>query len=278
MADADVAEGAADRDRSSGMPQMSARARQTPEEWRQTARELESEIDAYPEDHAEILGEAAHAWQRAGDLDRAEQCYERLLAEQDDPHMPDPRVPYAEFLIEAELDPDRGWGMLRQLWHERTTDPQDYQRAAEIHEELGFLQEALTWSNAGVARCCPQPFDPGFADLREDVELFTLLDGRRRQRRALEQPADELDELVEASRGDVAESLAPRPQQDTPPLVPYWPEGEFDEALRRWPETLRPVTPHGQDEDAPRTHTEHRRAVERELRASAAGRRRGWCR
>ncbi|GAB2755410.1 hypothetical protein GCM10027174_33850 [Salinifilum aidingensis] len=185
--------------------------------------------------------------------------------------MPDPRVPYAEFLIEAELDPDRGWGMLRQLWHERTTDPQDYQRAAEIHEELGFLQEALTWSNAGVARCCPQPFDPWFADLREDVELFALLDGRRRQRRALEQPADELDELVEASRGDVAESLAPRPQQDTPPLVPYWPEGEFDEALRRWPETLRPVTPHGQDEDAPRTHTEHRRAVERELRASAAG-------
>lgn len=245
---------------------MSSGANRAPDEWRRTARECEAELDAYPQDRMEILAEAAHAWQRAGHLDEAQRCHERSLIEEPDPHMPDARVPYAEFLIETGQDPERGYALLRQLWQERPSEPLDYSHAAEFHEHRGALQEALTWCNAGLARCYPQPFAPEHDDLLDDAGLFMLLDARRRVRGELEQPADELDELVEAGRGEFAESLAPQAQPDTPPLVPYWPANEFDEARRRWPETLS-----DSGAEAPGTHTDYRRAVQRELRASAEG-------
>lgn len=240
---------------------------QTPDEWRQEARRAEAELDTYPDERIEILCEAGNAWQHAGDLEDADRCY-RLAAEcEQEPGFPDPRIYYASFLVE-HYDAARGDEMLSEVWASRPTDSNTYHFVAETLEATSEHERALTWVNAGLSRCYPQLLSPTVDDVLNDVDLDMLLAARARIRRALDQPEDKLDEVYDRAREAFRSALDAFERDhpiSRPPAVLFWPEAEFAEVVRRWPDSLTG------SRALAATHPEHRAEVEGLLRSSAEG-------
>lgn len=252
---------------------------QTPAEWIREANACEADLDEYPDERVEIWCDAANAWFHAGKPDEAERCYRQAAAEGRELGFPDPQAYYASFLLEHR-DAARGNELLAEIWRGRPTEPGTYHYVAETLETIEDYQRSLTWANAGLSRCYPQPFTPGVRDIVDDQDLDMLLSTRFRVRQALDQPEDTLDELSRRVRTAYRESLDAETQHNPEPTrtaVLYWPRAEFDEVLRRWPDTDTSTGARagagadvetGAGADA---HTEHRREVERALRDSADG-------
>lgn len=209
------------------------------------ALELEAQVDDYPDERAEILIEAAEAWRRAGDHERAIALLTDIsaLGGEDGGSA---RVMLADVLFDLDRD-DEARAQLETLRRERPSSPAPYHLAAELAEARNDLDEALTWFNMAVARLTEQEL----AQQRGESGVFSyannILAGRRRVRSALGLPADELDESVvdppqrpvfhdpdEISGAMTGPGPAPREIR-----VLFWPRDELGRAHEAWPQMVQ---------------------------------------
>lgn len=206
----------------------------------ESARELEAELDEYPDERGEILTEAAEYWHQAGEHHRAiELLTEAVSLGGEDGGIA--RVTLADVLFDLGRA-DGARDQLDALQRDRPPSPAPYHLAAELLEERAEYQEALTCFNMAISRLTEQEM----ADRHTEIGMFSyanqILVGRRRVRRALGVPPDELDESIpELDRdpfggtGDFAGDSAPAPREMR---VLFWPCEEIPLAHERWPQLV----------------------------------------
>lgn len=203
------------------------------------------------------LCHAGEAWELARDSERAKTCFEEAIADGGDTYL-DPHAQLLGTVLDLG-DTERAEALLTDL--DRAL--RDGHRHGEfVHETVGEAlemhgrpEEALRWYSAGLtasAHGSPTDLDIG------------CLNGRFRVRRALGMPLDEFDKLCEERRAEYVDELEDRdllvdaPDERSVPLaVLYWPSGELEALLARWPSLV---------EDYGRDHDEHRSRVEHRLR------------
>jgi hypothetical protein len=133
---------------------------------------------------------------------------------------------------------------------------QTYLCAAHAYLRTGRSRAALRWLNIGVQRLFPD-FGKIATDLAMGDNGFELLRERSTLRRQLGETADAVDEAFDSAvrHGDevlhTIEDL--REQSKNRDVVLYWPEHEFIELRRLFPNV------------SPETHVEHRREVQEVL-------------
>lgn len=201
------------------------------------------------------LAHAGEAWELAGDPQRARTCYEAAIADGGDAYL-DPRAQ----LLGVVLDLGEV-ARAEELLAELALALRDGHRHGEfVHETVGEAlemhgrpEEALRWFDAGLSaseRDSPADLDIG------------CLNGRFRVRRALGMPMDRFDEICEARRAGYVDEVEDKdlildaPDDRSVPLaVLYWPPGELEALLERWPGL---AGDYGSDHDAHRARVEHR--------------------
>jgi tetratricopeptide (TPR) repeat protein len=205
------------------------------------ARELEAELETYPDERGEILIEAADAWHRAGEHEYALDLLARAVALGGDD------AGYAYFATSDMLfDLDRvdeareALAALRSL---RPPSAGPYHMAGELLEERGEFQEALVWFNMAYSRLSEEEMSPDLGPLSYAVNI---LQGRRRVREAIGIPPDELDTSLPEAGSALSPFTAEDELRDGPTQaesghgvqVLFWPREEIPEAHRRWPEMV----------------------------------------
>lgn len=209
------------------------------------AREVEAQVDDFPDERGDILLEAAELWHRAGDHERAIELLTEVVAlGGEDGGCA--RVALADVLFDLDRG-EEAHAQLDALRRERPSSPIPYYLAAELLESRDDLDEALTWVNMAVSRLTEQEL----AEQRGEFGAFSyanaVLAGRRRIRTELGLPADELDEAVAtpAERpvfndpDEVSDRLAgvgPAPQEVR---VLFWPRDELRHAYETWPQMVQ---------------------------------------
>jgi hypothetical protein len=227
------------------------------------ARELEADAEQFPDERAEILFEAAAAWQDAGDVDRARQLLGDILKLGGiDAGMA--RVQLAELYLTLG-DDEHARAELFALKTSRERDPAPYAMAGELFAERGDTRAALTWFNIAAARFpddeIAEACDPEYGWM---TYAASVLLQRRKARRQLGFLPDELDEAVAVpplhpdgvfpTMQEALSSDADVAARGVRVLI--WPRPEFDTARARWPELI----------DAETTHDAYRMGLEGELR------------
>jgi tetratricopeptide (TPR) repeat protein len=227
------------------------------------ARQLEADAEQFPGERAEILFEAAAAWQDAGDVDRARQLLEGIL-ELGGIDAGMARVQLAELYL-AVGDGEHARAELAALKASRERDPAPYAMAGELFAERGDARAALTWFNIAAARFpdneIAEACDPESGWM---TYAANVLWQRRSSRGQLGLPPDALDEAVAApplhhggafpTLQEVLSSDAVGAARGVRVLI--WPRAEFDTARRQWPDLI----------DAGTTHDAYRTRLEGELR------------
>lgn len=198
------------------------------------ARDLEADLDRYPDERGEILLEAAEAWWAAGEHDRALDLWTEAVSLGGEDGA-EARVALADALFDLDRV-DEAEAALEELRRLRPPSPAPYQLAAELLEARGELERAANWFDMAAARLTEEQLTAQRAELGFLSVAHTVVTGRRRVRRALGLPADRLDESADLHGGDpiqrLADRLSPRPRQVR---VLFWSRGEVAEAHRRWP-------------------------------------------
>lgn len=158
------------------------------------ASEVENLAEREPERRVQHLCDAARRWHDAGADDRARQLFERALA--DDGHaVRDERIAYAQFLFDVG-DTVRAHELLDELWRSRDVAGSVYYDAGTLHDEqLADPSAALRWYTSGIVRLA----GPTASGVDNDVWIELLMGARRAVRGRLGEPADEWDELWDAS-------------------------------------------------------------------------------
>jgi tetratricopeptide (TPR) repeat protein len=164
----------------------------TPPAHRQAAAELSScAEERSPDDEvspADLLSAAAWHLEQAGDTEAALGMYRRAVAA-DGTTTPDARCLLSATLLAAgQLDE------ARQVADDlRRSSPRigDFASMAEVFEMAGDLKEGHRWVAMGINRL---DLSSG-SEFPEEYEVDVLLNVRRRIRRALGFPPDELDEI-----------------------------------------------------------------------------------
>jgi tetratricopeptide (TPR) repeat protein len=114
------------------------------------ARELEAELELYPQKRGEILGEAADAWHRAGEHDRAFELLGQALALGGE-EAGRARGDLADVLFDlGRVDEARE--QVAALRRDRPPGAGPYHLAGELLEDRGEYQEALVWFNMAYSR------------------------------------------------------------------------------------------------------------------------------
>ncbi|WP_156426227.1 SEC-C domain-containing protein [Nocardia jinanensis] len=145
----------------------------------------------------------------------------------------------AEVLFDLAHDAE-AWAQLDALRQDRIASPAPYHLAAELLEERGDDQQALTWFNIAVSRLTDQEMAERETEFGYLSYADNIISGRRRVREALGLPADELDGSV-SSAADRAAELA---RALTPPIPPremrilFWPRAEIPRAHETWPQLV----------------------------------------
>lgn len=202
------------------------------------ARQLEEDLTRYPEERGEILIEAASAWHRAGEYDRAIGLLDEAIALGGEDGGA-ARVELADLLFELHRD-DEAAAQLAALRRERPASVMPYHLAAELLEHRGDLREALIWFTMAASRLTEQEIAQ-IDELGPLAYANNILAGRRRVRRALEMPDDELDTSVVDSGGlfddldRLAESVAAGRPGPREVRILFWPRPEIAPAHERWP-------------------------------------------
>jgi tetratricopeptide (TPR) repeat protein len=236
------------------------------QEARAAASELEADAASYPDEQGEVLLEAAHQWDRAGEPGRAAAVLERVLAlgGQDAGFA---RYQLAERCFSRGED-EQAWAHLRTL---EQAGPDAMQAPAELVAELlearGDYETALAWFDRAVSAedIAAILADAAAAGILTAIPLF----GRQRCRAALGYPEDEGDRaaaLAEAQRKKWAgklDALAAAPHRTVVSgsrraEMLVWQRGELDRAHQRWPEVFTGDVP------------VHCAAIEQRLRRMAA--------
>lgn len=202
------------------------------------ARAFESDLEEYPDERGEILTEAAGAWRRAGNHDRAiELLTEAVSLGGQDGGVA--RVELADLLFELGRD-DEARAQLDALRKNRPNSAMPFHLAAELMEERGAYKEALTWFNFAVARLGSQELEAAHNRMSY---AGCVVAGRRGVRRELGLPPDQLDEVSDAQEHDpfVSDELAHDLAASTRAAfqVLFWPRAEALKAHERWPELVQ---------------------------------------
>ncbi|SFB01425.1 SEC-C motif-containing protein [Amycolatopsis marina] len=234
------------------------------------ARDLERAATEKPEERRQYLLEAAETWHIAGNDERARELFEQVL-DGEGRTVSDVRIAYATFLLGVR-EPQRARELLDQAWRDRELSGLAHVDGGEVYEiALDDPATALRWYTRGIMRSIDTTAAPTGDALAQDMALPALFAARHRVRQAVGQPADEWDELWEKSREKFQADLGgddnteTRTRRSAGHAVLYWPPAELAEYRRRWPDGY----PGFQDVAEP--HLEHRREVERTLRASLSG-------
>jgi tetratricopeptide (TPR) repeat protein len=194
------------------------------------ARQFELDAVAHPDERAELLIEAAAAWRRAGEPDRAIELLTDLVALRGE----DGCFALADLadLYLAIGDLDRMNATLATLARDPDLDVSQCELVADMLAEHGDLKAAARWYNRAVARMSAEIIE-GLSEPRSRANsLEKALVGRRRKvRQQLGLEPDMVDELAD----------------DPPPGVPdsapvlaganflMFQRHELPEARRRWP-------------------------------------------
>jgi tetratricopeptide (TPR) repeat protein len=202
------------------------------------AAELEAELEHYPDERGQILIEAAQSWHQAGDHDRAVALLTQAIAlgGEDGGNA---RVDLAQVLFDLDRV-EQAQAQLDELRHQRPSSPAPYHLAAELLEDRGEYQQALTWFNMAVARLTEQEMADRDTEFGFLSYANNVVAGRRRVRHALGMPPDELDESVKAlseQAKDLARALTP-PAPPREVRVLFWPRNEIPRAHEAWPQLV----------------------------------------
>lgn len=235
-------------------------------------RELEAELDEYPDQRGEILLEIAAAWLEAGEPDRAVIIWRDLIAEggEDEDYA---RVELAEYLFGIGED-ESARTELAALKATRRTAGGGWQLAAELLEERGELAEALAWYTIATERFTTDEMAT-LGDGAGWVSAPGMLVRRRREvRTAMGLAPDQTDQLVPAEEGllelvrrrfssieDAVDTMHARRGAATEVRLLFWPRSEFDQARERWPDAI--------DQDG--SQSEYYQDLEVKLDAMASG-------
>jgi hypothetical protein len=211
------------------------------------ARLLEEDLeDCSPDERGDFLMEAAAAWRRAGNHERAIQLLTEAVEFGAEGH-DSPAVVLAEVLFGLGRD-DEARAALRDLRKTWPDSPEPYDQAGDLMRKRGELEEALNWYDLAVARLDPDEQDDSYVTVH-----------RYEVRRTLGLPPDDLDEAIEplARRMDalVWKALARI-------TVEFWPRTEVPLAHSKWPE----VVPHNDPDAATRERELANRKLARTVR------------
>jgi hypothetical protein len=212
---------------------------------------------------------AAEITERVGDLDAALVLAERAVrvyredADRDGGYA---RSCRAGLLLRLGRE-DEGLAELARLRRLLTRDADAVSYVSEALEAGGRPEIAEQWLTAALETMAARESlgsreDPAYRSAA--MIVYVLAQQRHRIRRDLDLPHDEHDELADRLRDAVDGVLADEDDDDEGDLaVLFWPRGEFDALLARWPGLTGSYGP---------TWDEHRDAVERGLRkGSQAG-------
>jgi len=216
-------------------------------------RELEAQLEEYPDERGEILLELAAVHLELDEPDRAIDIWRDLIvAGGEDGDCA--RVDLAEHLFDVGRDSEAS-DELSALKAGRRTDSGAWMIAAELLAERGDLAGALTWYTMATERFSPADLAVLDGEAGWDSEPGWMVRGRRSVRVAMGLPPDETDlsvpdedEIRRLFRDEItttAESVAAvRRHRDTPVEVRilFWPRAEFRAAVERWPEIGEKVT------------------------------------
>ena len=151
-----------------------------------------------PLTRAELLVAAAEHLHLADDDDRALECLREAVADGGGV-APDARAHLADALLARPDGVAEAHALLEQLLAERSTDPLLYEFVGEsLETRRGDHEAASRWYSAGLVLTGADP-----EDLDPDHE--SLVEGRRRSRRAQQLPPDGWDELAETFGGGLDE-------------------------------------------------------------------------
>lgn len=216
------------------------------------AQALEADADAYPDERGEILVEAAEAWRRAGDNDRAMEILAELLHDGGEDGC-EARVALVDLYFETG-DDDGAYAELVLLAKDPALSDAHCVFAAELLAERGDLHQALRWYDRAAARLTDEELTAlrGGAG-RISLATAMMLGGRREVREQLDLIPDVLDGLVPdlpSSAPSVAPSRpgAPVTSEDALGMIDAgvtmpgrmrmltFQRAERAEARRRWPD------------------------------------------
>ncbi|MCQ4084964.1 SEC-C domain-containing protein [Streptomyces sp. RB6PN25] len=233
-----------------------------------SAVQAEDRARTHPEDDEELLIEAAGEWEAAGAPDQALAICDRLLSRSC------ANAPLVEALrIGILWDTGRETEAREAAERLRATHPHNaetWHAVAEVFEAGGDLPTAAQWFTAGITHVLgASPYPDAVRRAGADAE--DLFIGRHRVRRRLGLPHDDWDAIADTLHpAPLEESATPTPppadlaariaalHTHQPVMIPYWPEPEFTELLRRHPDLAGVL---GTD------HATHRHRVELRLRA-----------
>lgn len=224
------------------------------------AHELELRAAEYPDERGEILLEAAHQWQHAGDPARATWLLEQVCAEGglDAEYA---RASLADLGFEGG-DEQEGWAHIAALEESGATDAGPAGLVAELLEGRGEYAAAHRWFDIAINRLEADELAAmgkgGFPSLNA-----SLLVGRQRCRQRLGLPTDDLDRMAQAAerhRLEFVHKLEQYAALDSRRLdvrMLVWQREQQRIAADRWPDLFADVLGH---------HAE----VEKRLREMAA--------
>jgi tetratricopeptide (TPR) repeat protein len=216
---------------------------------REQARSLEEEAERFPDGRGELLLEAGGLWLRAADHTRAIDLFERVVAigGEDGEYA---RVSLAETLFELGRDED-ALAQLDALKELPPSSPGPCQMAGELLEAHARTELALAWFDLAVSLLTAEERAAMRSAGASGMYAKMIVAGRRRVRRALGLPNDDLDDAVPSPRIPGLDGfVSPDEPLELPGRVParevrslFWQEREFDEAVRRWPASSAPTVP-----------------------------------
>jgi tetratricopeptide (TPR) repeat protein len=195
------------------------------------AKTLEQEAREFPDQRGEALLEAALAWRRAGDIDRAVELMTDLAAEGGEDGC-SARFELAETYFETGEDA-KAEEQLLALSHDPDLHEGHCEMVAELLAERNQLEQAARWYDRAVARLSDdqvKALETG--DDWTSMIASHLVHGRREVRRRLGLDPDVLDQITETT------STALFPEVPTGPVrlrLPIFSRAHLAEARRRWP-------------------------------------------
>jgi tetratricopeptide (TPR) repeat protein len=205
------------------------------------ARSLEEDAERFPTERGELLLEAGGLWLQAGDHARAIGLFDQVVAiGGEDGEFA--RVSLAEGLFELGHDED-ALAQLDALRELPPSSPGPCQMAGELLEAHARNDLALVWFDLAVSLLTAEERAAMRSVGASGLYGKMMVAGRRRVRRSLGLPDDELDEAVPPPRipgvdafvstDELLERPGPISARQVRSL--FWQVREFDEAVRRWP-------------------------------------------
>jgi tetratricopeptide (TPR) repeat protein len=170
------------------------------------ADELVEEAERYPAQRGEILLEAAAVYRRAGAFDRAEAILRELIQVGDeDGELA--QIELAECRFDRGLDAE-GMELLSQL---RAARPASMacQLAAELLDEKGALEQALTWYNMAISRLTDEERSALYGEESYLSVGGHMVAARREIRARLGYPPDADDRIAPTYPADHGDLPAP---------------------------------------------------------------------